>query len=427
MKHLCIDNCHIDTTSDLLTPSNVNIVSPSSLFTPISPYTPSSANNDNHLKFKLPLKPTPSKSFSKGSSKRSKKKPKSTADKFASEFYKNAKVKSVMAGHGIIGQFEARLMLAYYRNVDVENIEDSDIALTYLEHKSVRHLKRTLTAMDETIRRTFLYGSDYTHFHQQHLSNDNSEVTKQIEKQNKQTPNHSTNSVFDPLKGAQNVVLKPKNALNFKKNFELNKKHYITHSDDNLSHNSIWTESRTNSMDINHANVGRVTDQYVLTELNSDSESMNFVNYDIDNANANSVSPMHLAIPTPIINITKKLSLSPHVSLTASVSLESDKNSIVKSEMDVMEQKENNKVPKPNPFKQKSVSVDFDCIYRIDSLLLDQDNIPPMKCYCSVDSTVLNEMELPSSIDPSLTAAERLKYHLNEPRLPPARRKTYNY
>merc|ERR1712129_84334 len=53
----------------------------------------------------------------------------------------------------------------------------------------------------------------------------------------------------------------------------------------------------------------------------------------------------------------------------------------------------------------------------IDSLLLDQT--PP---HHSVDDSVLSEMDIPSPTD-----MDKLKYHLTEPRLPPARRKTFNY
>ena len=50
---------------------------------------------------------------------------KSKADKFAADFYRKGKVRSVMGGRdGIIGQMEAKMMLAYFRNVEVENIDD---------------------------------------------------------------------------------------------------------------------------------------------------------------------------------------------------------------------------------------------------------------------------------------------------------------
>ena len=49
---------------------------------------------------------------------------KSKADRFAAEFYRKGKVRSVMGGRdGIVGQMEAKMMLAYFRNVEVDNID----------------------------------------------------------------------------------------------------------------------------------------------------------------------------------------------------------------------------------------------------------------------------------------------------------------
>ena len=41
------------------------------------------------------------------------------------------------------------------------------MALRYLQSKSVRYLKRSLQEMNETIRRVFYYGTDFTHTHNQ--------------------------------------------------------------------------------------------------------------------------------------------------------------------------------------------------------------------------------------------------------------------
>ena len=49
------------------------------------------------------------------------------ANKFASAFYKKANVKLVLRSNTVIGQLEAKMMLTYFRNVEVENIESNGI------------------------------------------------------------------------------------------------------------------------------------------------------------------------------------------------------------------------------------------------------------------------------------------------------------
>ena len=62
-------------------------------------------------------------------------------------------------------------------------------------------------------------------------------------------------------------------------------------------------------------------------------------------------------------------------------------------------------------------------LLKIDSLLLDPDNRPPIKHVgnFSLDS-FLSDMDVPEP-----TATEKLKYHLTQRRLPPSRRRTYNF
>ena len=104
-----------------LTYKDINTNSKYQVSTPIS-HEPS--NSISYSKSK-------SNSFSRSKSRRKLKNNKSNIDlsnpahKFAQEFYKKAKVKSVMRGNTMIGQFEAKLMLAYFRNVEPENIESS--------------------------------------------------------------------------------------------------------------------------------------------------------------------------------------------------------------------------------------------------------------------------------------------------------------
>merc|ERR1740123_2164830 len=59
------------------------------------------------------------------------------------------------------------MMLSYFRNIEIDQIEPNDMALRYLQSKSVRYLKRSLQEMNETIRRVFYYGTDFTHTHEQ--------------------------------------------------------------------------------------------------------------------------------------------------------------------------------------------------------------------------------------------------------------------
>eukprot|EP01084_Bolivina_argentea_P273811 466527_1 len=138
----------------------------------------SNTNNQTHYFTTHSVTHSPSHSVSESFSKSNKKKKeKSPGHKFANEFWKKARVKQVMRGATIIGQFEAKLMLSYFRNVEADNIESTDMALRYLESKTVRTLKRTLREMNETIRRTFLYGADFNYAHEQHLlGNDDTEI-----------------------------------------------------------------------------------------------------------------------------------------------------------------------------------------------------------------------------------------------------------
>jgi len=118
-----------------------------------------------------PVTPSHSYSFSvskKTTSKKAfKKRKRSAAEKFGDEFWNKAKVREIVRGNGIIGHFEAKAMLANFRNVDVDQIDSTDVALRYIESKTVRRLKRSLKDMDYTIRKVLYYGSDFRHLHEQ--------------------------------------------------------------------------------------------------------------------------------------------------------------------------------------------------------------------------------------------------------------------
>merc|ERR1719420_1009168 len=69
-------------------------------------------------------------------------------------------------------------------------------------------------------------------------------------------------------------------------------------------------------------------------------------------------------------------------------------------------------------------------LLKIDSLLLRPDNQPKKDHHMTQSSgqySFMDEMEDMEMQMPEPTAVEKLKYHLTEARLPPTRRKTYNY
>ncbi len=88
----------------------------------------SNTNNQTHYFSTHSVTHSPSHSVLESFSKSNKKKKeKSPGHKFANEFWKKARVKQVMRGATVIGEFEAKLMLSYFRNVEADNIESTGI------------------------------------------------------------------------------------------------------------------------------------------------------------------------------------------------------------------------------------------------------------------------------------------------------------
>jgi len=299
-----------------------------------------------------PVTPSHSYSFSvskKTTSKKAfKKRKRSAAEKFGDEFWNKAKVREIVRGNGIIGHFEAKAMLANFRNVDVDQIDSTDVALRYIESKTVRRLKRSLKDMDYTIRKVLYYGSDFRHLHEQcmlgHTNDDDIFAVALNTQQNANVlnlgdlSNHISTSLddyfqsphtvvtpkdapqsnmpqlnlfaaaadtaadmdmdvdvdvdtsnFDPLKGAQNVVMKSKvKFMNmksppmkgmavegqkmspWKKRGSTTKQFgkYFDKRGSNVSHGSIWSES---SDDDNH------DDDDLEMDMDADSDDDAFV------------------------------------------------------------------------------------------------------------------------------------------------------
>eukprot|EP01083_Nonionella_stella_P104253 298544_1 len=499
----------------ILNPSNFNGYTPTWTSPQNTPTQSHSHMHHNDLHSNPSHSTSHSASYShSASSKRSKRKEKSVEDKFASDFMKKAKVKSVMRGNQIIGMFEGKLMLSYFRNVEIDAIDNSDMALRYLESKSVRTLKRSLRTMNETIRRTFLYGTNFNAVHEQHLlGNDVDAITEQLTPITEQVPTQTTTKdielptvinlsdlanrsfsslddylnspnttytptdvtldtmdhdcedatveeeeeVFDPLKGAQNI--KPDTPLKWKKNLfkktqmtdelpdslpHIDEKHsfweekrksaatkmfgkYFDKRGSNISHNSIWSESETNT---NHP--VDTSDCFLLTQFPESDEDDEFCT-----SPANSTGSSKLMTPEQ----KNKKQFTYKLSFASTVSLGSDYTARDRESYMVLEDKESNGTLSLNASNwQKTTQMELEDVIiedeetqtmrekmkintmRIDSLLLDPENAPPKHgVNYSLDS-FLSDMDMPEP-----TEMEKLKYHLTEPRLPPDRRKTYNY
>lgn len=62
----------------------------------------------------------------------------------------------------IVGPMDAQLLLANFRNTHPKNIKETDLAIMFLQGKTVREIKRQLAVVDDVLKRLLEYGTDYT-------------------------------------------------------------------------------------------------------------------------------------------------------------------------------------------------------------------------------------------------------------------------
>ena len=186
----------------------------------------------------------------------------------------------------------------------------------------------------------------------------------------------------------------------------------------NVTNNSIWTESEDEGADDECD-----ADDYILTKFGEiDSDTMSKASS--INSPVSSRTKMASRLPAIIGKHGKNLSFASTVDLM-SISGLSDDNSaqnnksdrvLVISEHSEVEYVETPTKKEKNKKKKRSPP-------KIDKLLLNPRNQPSLHhSACLSSESFLSDMEFPEP-----TETEKLKYHLTEPRLPPQRRKTYNY
>ena len=90
--------------------------------------------------------------------------------RFLNEFFHRGKVDEVLISqHNPISMFESMMILSNFRGMNMNMIDENDLALTYIEGKTLNGLKRFLMECDDTIQRLLIYGADYDETHLQVL------------------------------------------------------------------------------------------------------------------------------------------------------------------------------------------------------------------------------------------------------------------
>jgi len=258
-------------------------------------------------------------------------------------------------------------------------------------------------------------------------------------------------------------------------------RHSTLRHSDLSSHNSIWTESES-SMDSNRQNIldskcsmnigtginaeyDSDDDPFVLTQFNSNSNSGDDEEDGSDGVHSMDLQPpttrlmsAHLldmsfastvSLGSDTTDKTAEIELNPLTKQTSNttngskilVAVQEDHDSDFddgtssNSKVSSDHQRKSNVTSFGSSYNNPTVTPSSHCkrgkkrkMMQIHRLLLDPRNQPRVKATVNGAWNVMDsfaaEMDM---MIPEPTAMEKLKYHLTEARLPPSRRKTYNY